>query len=220
MNYSLAMDSPFNTALLSPEGRAVYRIDTYLSSFTTTVKKVSGGQSEMEIGRVVWQSGRPGTAVVHGHEIYVNKSSFFSSSRTFTALNGQSYKWTFNEGSALMASNDSRQAPVASNEIKSRAATHNSAWSNYHRRRDSEFRLRRRRATTHDEEEPKMMSCGGISNVQTLFRSFHLVFILWCSRLRPFDAVVIQICMYVCKRSFSSFFSYILPMFFFFVVPA
>lgn len=60
-----------------------------------------------------------------------------------------------------------------------------------------------------------MMSCGGISNVQTLFRSFHLVFILWCSRLRPFDAVVIQICMYVCKRSFSSFFSYILPMFFF-----
>ncbi|KAG1769021.1 hypothetical protein EDD22DRAFT_192742 [Suillus occidentalis] len=113
MNYSLATDSPFNTALLSPEGRAVYRIDTYLSSFTTTVKKVGGGQSEMEIGRVVWQSGRPGTAVVHGHEIYVNKSSFFSSSRTFTALNGQSYKWTFNEGSALMASNDSRQAPVA-----------------------------------------------------------------------------------------------------------
>lgn len=113
MNYSLLTDSPFNTALLSPEGRAVYRIDTYLSSFTTTVKKVGGGQSEVEIGRVVWQSGRPGTAVVHGHEIYVNKSSFFSSSRTFTALNGQSYKWTFNEGSALMASNDSRQAPVA-----------------------------------------------------------------------------------------------------------
>lgn len=79
MNYSLLTDSPFNTALLSPEGRAVYRIDTYLSSFTTTVKKVGGGQSEVEIGRVVWQSGRPGTAVVHGHEIYVNKSSFFSS---------------------------------------------------------------------------------------------------------------------------------------------
>lgn len=35
---------------------------------------------------------------------------------------------------------------------------------------------------------------------------------------RPFDAVMIQICMYVFKRSFISFFSYILPMFFF-VVP-
>src|SRR6267154_2850158 len=60
MNYSLAMDSPFNTALMSPEGRAAYRIDTYLSSFTTTVKKVANGQSEVEVGRVVWQSGRPG----------------------------------------------------------------------------------------------------------------------------------------------------------------
>ncbi|OAX37496.1 hypothetical protein K503DRAFT_857318 [Rhizopogon vinicolor AM-OR11-026] len=115
MNYSLSMDSPFNTALHAPEGRAAYRIDTYLSSFTTTVIKqlAGGGQSEVEIGRVAWQGGRPGTAVVHGHEMFVNKSSFFSSSRTFTALNGQSYKWTFHEGSALMASNDSRQAPAA-----------------------------------------------------------------------------------------------------------
>jgi len=73
------MDSPFNTALHAPEGRAAYRIDTYLSSFTTTVIKqlAGGGQSEVEIGRVAWQGGRPGTAVVHGHEMFVNKSSFF-----------------------------------------------------------------------------------------------------------------------------------------------
>jgi hypothetical protein len=81
MNYSLSMDSPFNTALLAPQGRSAYRIDTYLSSSTTTVvrKVAGGGQSDAEIGRVAWQGGRPGTAVVHGHEIFVNKSSFFSS---------------------------------------------------------------------------------------------------------------------------------------------
>ena len=127
MNYSLSMDSPFNTVLLSPEGRAAYRIDTYLnpSATTTIIKKMasSSSQDEAETGRVVWQGGRPGTAVVHGHEIFINKSNFFSScvfrffdlafkirisdclssSRTFTALNDQSYKWTFHERSALVS---------------------------------------------------------------------------------------------------------------------
>ncbi|KIJ63393.1 hypothetical protein HYDPIDRAFT_182350 [Hydnomerulius pinastri MD-312] len=116
MNFSMASDSPFNTVLVSPEGRAVYRIETpsFLSSLTTTIKKVTyDGESEVELGRVVWQSGRPGTVVVHGHELYINKHKFFGSSRTFTALNGQSYKWTFDGGSSLMASNDSKQAPAA-----------------------------------------------------------------------------------------------------------
>ncbi|KAF8126629.1 hypothetical protein EV363DRAFT_1337946 [Boletus edulis] len=120
MNFSLAQDSPFNTALVSPEGRVLYRIETpsFLSpssmTATTTVKRVSmDGLSEAEVGRVVWQSGRPGTVVVHGHELSINKSKFFSSSRTFTALNGQSYKWSFENDSSLMASNDSKQAPAA-----------------------------------------------------------------------------------------------------------
>ncbi|KAF9228962.1 hypothetical protein BS17DRAFT_799526 [Gyrodon lividus] len=116
MNFSLATDSPFNTVLVSPEGRAVYRIETpsFLTSLTTTIKKVaSDGKGELEVGRVLWQSGRPGTVVVHGRELCINKSKFFGSSRTFTAVNEQSYKWTFDGGSSLMASNDSRQAPAA-----------------------------------------------------------------------------------------------------------
>ncbi|KAH7890120.1 hypothetical protein F5I97DRAFT_1850258 [Phlebopus sp. FC_14] len=118
MNFSLATDSPFNTVLVSPEGRAVYRIETLglpqRSVMATTVKKVaSDGKSETEVGRVVWQSGKPGTVVVHGHELYISRGGFFGSSRTFTALNGQSYKWTFEGGSSLMASNDSKQAPAA-----------------------------------------------------------------------------------------------------------
>ncbi|KAG6375868.1 hypothetical protein JVT61DRAFT_2732 [Boletus reticuloceps] len=86
MNFSLAQDSPFNTALISPEGRVLYRIETpsFLSpssmTATTTVKRVSmDGLSEAEVGRVVWQSGRPGTVVVHGHALSINKSKFFSS---------------------------------------------------------------------------------------------------------------------------------------------
>ncbi|KAF8548479.1 hypothetical protein OG21DRAFT_758770 [Imleria badia] len=109
MNFSLAQDSPFNTVLVSPEGRVLYRIDTpsflHPSSLTitTTVKRVSmDGLSEAEVGRVVWQSGRPGTVVVHGHELNINRSKFFSSSRTFMALNGQSYKWSFENDSSLV----------------------------------------------------------------------------------------------------------------------
>lgn len=82
MNFSLAQDSPFNTVLVSPEGRILYRIETpsYLSTTTTTIKRVSmDGLSEAEVGRVVWQSGRPGSVVVHGHELYINRSKFFSS---------------------------------------------------------------------------------------------------------------------------------------------
>ena len=86
MNFSLAQDSPFNTVLLSPEGRVLYRIETpsYFSASsmttTTTVKRVSSdGFSQAEVGRVVWQSGRPSMVVVHGHELYVNRSKFFSS---------------------------------------------------------------------------------------------------------------------------------------------
>ena len=86
MNFSLAQDSPFNTVLVSPEGRVVYRIET--PSFasptslttTTTIKRVSmDGLSEAEVGRVVWQSGRPATVVVHGHELSINRSKFFGS---------------------------------------------------------------------------------------------------------------------------------------------
>lgn len=86
MNFSFAQDSPFNTVLVSPEGRVLYRIETpgFLSAAalttTTTVKRVSmDGLSEAEVGRVVWQSGRPGTVIVHGHELYINRSKFFSS---------------------------------------------------------------------------------------------------------------------------------------------
>ena len=82
MNFSLAQDSPFNTVLVSPEGRVLYRIETpnFLSTTTTTVKRVSmDGLSEAEVGRVVWQSGRPGRVVVHGHELFINRSKFFSS---------------------------------------------------------------------------------------------------------------------------------------------
>jgi hypothetical protein len=82
MNFSLATDSPFNTVLVSPEGRAAYRIETpsFLSSLTTTVTKVAGdGRGEMELGRVVWQSGRPGTVVVHGRELSIAKNKFFGS---------------------------------------------------------------------------------------------------------------------------------------------
>ncbi|KAN0075557.1 hypothetical protein V8E55_011580 [Tylopilus felleus] len=120
MNFSLSQDSPFNTALVSSEGRVLYRMETpsFLSptslTTTTAVKQVStDGLSESEVGRVVWQSGRPRTVVVHGHELSVSRSTFFSSSRTFTALNGQSYKWSFENESSLMASNDSKQAPAA-----------------------------------------------------------------------------------------------------------
>lgn len=91
MNFSLAQDSPFNTVLVSPEGRVLYRIETPIfpspssssSSSPTTVTRVkrvsSDGLSEAEVGRVVWQSGRPGTVVVHGHELFINRSKFFSS---------------------------------------------------------------------------------------------------------------------------------------------
>jgi len=120
MNFSLAQDSPFNTVLVSPEGRVLYRIETphftgaSSTTTTTTITRIStDGFSQSEVGRVVWQSGRPGTVVVNGHELSINRSKFFSSSRTFTALNGLSYKWSFENDSSLMASNDSRQAPAA-----------------------------------------------------------------------------------------------------------
>ncbi|KAI6110276.1 hypothetical protein EDD16DRAFT_1246966 [Pisolithus croceorrhizus] len=120
MNFSLATDNPFNTTLISPEGRVVYRIETLTTSYaftgtlTTTVSKVApSGQNESELGRIVWQSGKPGTVVAHGHELHIAKSKLWGSSRTFTALNGQSYKWSFDNGSSLMASNDSKQAPAA-----------------------------------------------------------------------------------------------------------
>ena len=83
MNFSLAQDSPFNTVLVSPEGRVLYRIETpHFSNAlpSTTIKRVStDGFTQAEVGRVVWQSGRPGTVVVHGHELSINRSKFFSS---------------------------------------------------------------------------------------------------------------------------------------------
>jgi hypothetical protein len=109
MNFSLAQDSPFNTVLVSPEGRVLYRIETphftgaSTTTTTTTITRIStDGFSQSEVGRVVWQSGRPGTVVVNGHELSINRSKFFSSSRTFTALNGLSYKWSFENDSSLV----------------------------------------------------------------------------------------------------------------------
>ncbi|KAG6334027.1 hypothetical protein ID866_5058 [Astraeus odoratus] len=124
MNFSLLSDNPFNTSLVSSEGRIVYRIETLTTSYTTpatlttsVTKLAPNGQLEAELGRIVWQSGRPSTVVVHGHELYIARSKLWGSSRTFTALNGQSYKWSFDNGSSLvsqnMASNDSKQAPAA-----------------------------------------------------------------------------------------------------------
>ncbi|KAL4065073.1 hypothetical protein V8B97DRAFT_1553688 [Scleroderma yunnanense] len=127
MNFSLAADNPFNTALFSPEGRMVYRIETLTTNYavsgtlTTVVTKVApDGQSQVELGRIAWQSGRPGTVMVHGHELFIARSKLWGSSRSFTALNGQAYKWTFENGSSLMASNDSKQAPAATYTPSSR----------------------------------------------------------------------------------------------------
>ncbi|KAH7911103.1 hypothetical protein BJ138DRAFT_28732 [Hygrophoropsis aurantiaca] len=116
MNFSFATDSPFNTVLMSPEGRIAYRIDTpsYLPVAITTVKKAvssSSPQGDVEVGRVIWQTGRA-ALIIHGREVTIHRS-IFGSSRTFTAANEQSYKWSFHEGSSLLASNDSRQAPAA-----------------------------------------------------------------------------------------------------------
>jgi len=86
MNFSLAVDSPFNTALLSPEGRMVYRIETATNNYsdsgtlTTTVSKVSPDrQTQVELGRISWQSGRPGTVIVHGHELFIARSKLWGS---------------------------------------------------------------------------------------------------------------------------------------------
>lgn len=86
MNFSLVVDSPFNTTLLSPEGRMVYRIETNTPNYSvsgtliTTVSKVSpDGQTKVELGRIAWQSGRPGTVIVHGHELYIARNKLWGS---------------------------------------------------------------------------------------------------------------------------------------------
>ncbi|KAH7924069.1 hypothetical protein BV22DRAFT_1013988 [Leucogyrophana mollusca] len=112
MNVSFATNSPFNTVLSCFESRIAYRIETpsFLPVAITTVKKVVG-ENEVEVGRVIWHPSRA-ALYVDGRELSVHRS-IFGSSRTFTASNEQSYKWTFHEGTSLLASNDSRQAPAA-----------------------------------------------------------------------------------------------------------
>ncbi|EGN96459.1 hypothetical protein SERLA73DRAFT_186196 [Serpula lacrymans var. lacrymans S7.3] len=116
MNFSLAVDTPFNTVLVSPDGHPVYRVDTpyYFTTSTTTVKKIQrGGEMDPEIGRIEWQSAHAAIVRIGLRDVVVHRSKLFGSSRTFIAVNGQSYKWKFREGSSWLSSNDSKKAPAA-----------------------------------------------------------------------------------------------------------
>lgn len=99
-----------------------------------------------------------------------------------------------------------------SHEIKSWAATYNTTWSNYHRRRHLELCLCRRRTTTRDEEKSKMMSRGGISNVLSIV-SFSSISMLRLSLVST-QSWFIYACTYASALFFLDF-----PCFFFSLIP-
>jgi len=114
MNLSLSRDDPRNTTLVLPDGQIMYQVETparLIGIRTTTIRRADANHSE--VGQIEWHLFSDTVLRVGRRIIQPRRTGTVSSSQTFKAADGLTYRWKIRSGYPELAAEEHSNIVIA-----------------------------------------------------------------------------------------------------------